>query len=216
MSSQSWFVEGLRKLAGSIKEIEYYQTGSEYAIWQAMNQAGNPLAAKDHPDVKAWRQFKEDIVVELNAVVKIGLQQYGADLACCRKLSVELSQGFYKDGSSTTFDAIVEVVALADKLEFCSTSRENEAGGSCDNFNDNITQVRNDIDAKVAAIVNRVMRRKLSQTEKGKAIADQVTESDWTAFATAHGTTQDPVSYFTKLVQDIDRERPPKWLKSKK
>lgn len=126
MSSQSWFVEGLRKLAGSIKEIEYYQTGSKYAIWQAMNQEGNPLAAKDHPDVKAWRQFNGDIVIELNAAVKIGLEQYGADLACCRKLSVELSQGFYKDGSSTTFEAIVEVVALADKLEFCSTSNETQ------------------------------------------------------------------------------------------
>jgi hypothetical protein len=118
---KTWHIEGLRRLATNVKLIEFHHTLSVWAVRQAMNEGRSFFDAKDHPDVKAWRQFKDDIVTELNAAVKIGLQDFESDLASCRKLSIELSQGFYKEGSPLVFDAITEVTALADKLEYCTS-----------------------------------------------------------------------------------------------
>ncbi|MFN9415365.1 MAG: hypothetical protein ACK57V_23750, partial [Pirellula sp.] len=86
---------------------------------RAMNEGRTFSEADEHRDVKFWRQFKDDIVVELNTAVRIGLQHFESDLASCRKLSIELSQGFYKEGSPLIFESITEVTALADKLEYC-------------------------------------------------------------------------------------------------
>ena len=94
MNDKTQYIEGLRRLATNIKLIESYHTYSVWAGRHAMNEGRSFFEAKDHPDVKAWRQFKDDIVAELNAAIKIGLQDYESDLASCRKLSIELSQGF--------------------------------------------------------------------------------------------------------------------------
>jgi hypothetical protein len=113
VNDKTKYIEGLRRLAESIKSIEYYHTLSVYAGRHAMNSGRSFLDVVDHPDVKAWRQFKDDIVAELNAAIKIGLQ-YQCELPHCRKLAVELSQG-YKEGLSLV-DAMTEVCLEADKL----------------------------------------------------------------------------------------------------
>ncbi len=118
MNDKTQYIEGLRRLATNIKLIESYHTYSVWAGRHAMNSGLTFYEVKDHPDIKAWRQFKDDIVVELDAAIKIGLQDYESDLASCRKLSIELSQGFYRDGSPLIFEAITEVTALADRLEY--------------------------------------------------------------------------------------------------
>lgn len=118
MNAKTQYIEGLRQLAANIKAIEFYHTAFVWAGRHAMNEGRSFFEAKDHPDIKAWRQFKDDIVAELNEAIKIELQDYESNLAFCRKLSIELSQGFYKDGSPLVFESITEVTALADRLEY--------------------------------------------------------------------------------------------------
>ncbi len=127
MNKRTEFVGGLRQLATNIKAIEFYRMAFVWAGRRAMNEGRTFSEADEHRDVKFWRQFKDDIVVELNTAVRIGLQHFESDLASCRKLSIELSQGFYKEGSPLIFESITEVTALADKLEY-STSEEESKG----------------------------------------------------------------------------------------
>jgi hypothetical protein len=130
VNAKTQYIEGLRQLAANIKAIEFFHTAFVYAGRHAMNEGRSFFEAKDHPDVKAWRQFKDDIVGELDAAIKVGLQDYEFVLASCRKLSIELSQGFYKDGSPLIFESITEVTALADKIEYSAKTKGSEADGS--------------------------------------------------------------------------------------
>jgi hypothetical protein len=116
VNKRTEFVGGLRRLATNIKSIEYYHTAFVWAGRHAMNEGRSFFDVVDHPDVKAWRQFKDDIVAELDAAVKIGLQ-YQCDLLHCQKLAVDLSQG-YKEGLLLV-EAITEATLLANRLEFC-------------------------------------------------------------------------------------------------
>ena len=76
MNDKTQHIEGLRRLATNIKLIESYHTYSVWAGRHAMNSGLTFYEVKDHPDIKAWRQFKDDIVVELDAAIKRSIRFY--------------------------------------------------------------------------------------------------------------------------------------------
>lgn len=68
--------------------------------------------------------------------------------------------------------------------------------------------------ALVRQVFLRVYRRELSQAQKAEAIAKEIDDKAWKLFAHARGTTKSKQEYLTRLVQDCDRNRKPKWLES--
>ena len=117
---KAWFVEGLRLLPDKIKAIELHHTSSLLASRRCLEKADGDIIAssssyRNHPDVKAWRAYRDDIVTELDAAVRIG-GEFGTSLRSCRKLSIALSQGFYRDESQLILDAISEVTEVTEMM----------------------------------------------------------------------------------------------------
>ena len=117
---KAWFVEGLRLLPDKIKAIELHHTSSLLASRRCLEKSAGDIMAssalyRKHPDAVAWKTYQNEIVAELDAVVRVG-GEFAVDLHSCRKLSIALSQGFYQDDSPLILDAIAEVCAAVDKL----------------------------------------------------------------------------------------------------
>ena len=115
---KAWFVDGLRLLPDKIKAIEYQYLLSVNATRKIHKGVFSIEAAKERrndPDVIAWNTYRDDIVAELDATVRVG-NEFIVDLPACRKLSIALSQGFYRDDSTFILDAIAEVAAATDKI----------------------------------------------------------------------------------------------------
>lgn len=140
---KAWFVEGVHLLPDKIKAIEQHylisllasrcpgvkaagdlKTASESRRNHRMGEYV-PGVSDERTDVEVWEAYRADIVSELDAAVKIG-SEFAVDLAACRKLSIALSQGFYRDDSPLILDAIAEVVSLAGKLERMNTDPQME------------------------------------------------------------------------------------------
>ena len=127
---KAWFVEGLRLLPDKIRLIEMQHGSSLLASRRCLEKADGDIMAssssyRNHPDVKAWHAYRDDIVTELDAAVRIG-GEFGTSLRSCRKLSIALSQGFYRDESQLILDAISEVTEVTEMMETLDCENEPE------------------------------------------------------------------------------------------
>ena len=110
------FAEGLRRLSDNLSRIEHIDFEASLIRSKIASGEIDFESALHTPEVLAWKQFHDDIVLELNAVVAIG-QEQSIELPNCRKLSIALAQGYYDERSRLTLESIAELNSAFCKLK---------------------------------------------------------------------------------------------------
>ncbi len=186
MNAKARFIEGLRLLQDSVRQIDYFDTSA--AVWRKKLVDGEIdfESLREVHEIKDWSRYKKDLAVELDALVRIAASEYATELSNCRKLSIALSQGFYKQGSPLVLDSITEVHALHSRL----------ADESID----------------IVAFVDKLFAAcKGSHADKGKAMAAKLADTQWEAYKEARGgrpIKQTIEQHFTKRSKDAATKKP--------
>ncbi len=119
------FVEGLRRLSDNLPRIENVDFEASLVRSKIASGEIDFKSALRTQGVLAWKQFRDDIVIELNAAVAIG-QEQSIELPNCRKLSIALAQGYYNERSRLTLESIAELDSCVCKLEATKPKRSRQ------------------------------------------------------------------------------------------